>query len=124
MKINLSTRDQPTSQLSSIVRYCEGRERGMKLARFDFGMESNHGFTRNIIRVSSYYNLPPPVPFFRNSRHHTRQNPLKRPHVYSTIKILIIIIPFVRSFVRSQIYKRGLFGEIFSRTIETLFLCY
>lgn len=95
----------------------------MKLARFDFGMESNHGFTRNIIRVSSYYNLPPPVPFFRNSRHHTRQNPLKRPHVYSTIKILIIIIPFVRSFVRSQIYKRGLFGEIFSRTIETLSLC-
>lgn len=93
----------------------------MKLARFDFGMESNHGFTWNIIRVSSYYNLPPPVPFFRNSRHHTRQNPLKRPHVYSTIKILIIIIPFVRSFVRRFINAD--YSEKFSH-VETLFLCY
>lgn len=63
MKINLSTRDQPASQLSSIVRYCEGRREGDEISSIRFRDGIKSGFPTvfpNIIRVPSYYNLPSP----------------------------------------------------------------
>lgn len=69
----------PTSQLSSIVRCCKGdgwvgRGGGMKLVRFDFGMESNQDST--VPRILSAFPVItiPLHPLFCNSRDHTPES--------------------------------------------------
>lgn len=108
MKINLSTRDHPASQLSSHCTLLRREGGGDEISSIRFRDGIKSGFPTVFPEYYPRFQLlqsPPSLSPFFVIRRIIRQNPLKRPpRVYSSIKILIIIK--YRSFIAREIYKR------------------